>query len=82
MGRKEKLLRRAKESPNNFRFTDLIKLAEHHGFAISRQKGSHVMMIHEEESLFMNFQERNGEAKPYQVKQLTQVIEENNLQDT
>lgn len=79
MGKKEKLLESAKNSAKNYKFNDLIKLAEYHGFVLKRQKGSHVVMNHPDKSIFMNFQERNGEAKPYQVKQLLDAIEEHNL---
>ena len=79
MGNKEKLLESAKSSAKNFKFNDLIKLAEAHGFVFKRQKGSHVMMKHKVESIFMNFQDKNGKAKPYQVKQLLEAIDEYNL---
>ncbi len=79
MGKKEKLLERAKTSAKNYKFNDLIKLAECHGFELKRQKGSHVIMFHPGKSIFMNFQDRKGEAKPYQVKQLLEAIEEHNL---
>jgi len=79
MGKKEKLFISAKNSATNVKFNDLIKLAELHGFVLKRQKGSHVMMKHAEKSIFMNFQDRNGDAKPFQVKQLIEAIEEHNL---
>jgi hypothetical protein len=79
MGKKEKLFESAKNSVKNFKFNDLIKLAEYYGFVLKRQKGSHTMMKHTKEQIFMNFQDKNGEAKPYQVKQLLDAIEEFNL---
>ncbi|MEX2410270.1 MAG: type II toxin-antitoxin system HicA family toxin [Candidatus Paceibacterota bacterium] len=79
MGKKDKLLNKAKNSAANLRFSDLIKLAELCGFEKKRQKGSHVMMKHETHDLFMNFQDKNGDAKPYQVKQLLKDIDDYNL---
>lgn len=79
MGKKEKLFESAKNSAKNYKFKDLIKLAEYHGFIFKRQKGSHIMMKHPDKSIFMNFQERNGKAKPYQVKQLLKAIKKHNL---
>ena len=79
MGKKEKLFERAKVSAKNYKFRDLIKLAEYHGFVYKRQKGSHVIMKHTDKSIFMNFQDKDGEAKPYQVKQLLEAIEEHKL---
>lgn len=79
MGNKYKLLEAAKQSNKNFKFTDLIKLAEYHGFVHVRQKGSHFMMKHDSKPLFMNFQNKKGQAKPFQVRQLLQAIEEYNL---
>ena len=54
-------------------------MAEYHGFVYKRQKGSHVIMKHTDKSIFMNFLDKDGEAKPYQVKQLLEAIEEHNL---
>ena len=79
MGQKEKLLNKARSSAANFRFNDLIKLAELCGFKKTRQKGSHVIMRHKTYDLFMNFQDHNGDAKPYQVGQLLQDIDDYNL---
>lgn len=79
MGKKEKLLESAKNSAKNYKFKDLRKLAEYHGFEFKRQKGSHIMMKHTDEEIMMNFQDKNGEAKPYQVKQLLEAIEDYNL---
>lgn len=79
MGQKEKLLTKARSSTANFRFNDLIKLAELCGFEKNRQKGSHVIMRHKTYDIFMNFQDHKGDAKPYQVRQLLQDIDDYNL---
>jgi hypothetical protein len=76
----QKLYEQAQHSAANFRFDDLCTLAECYGWEFKRQKGSH--KIYENKSLTpeqgrtMNFQNLNGNAKPYQVKQLLAAIEE------
>jgi len=79
MVKKEKLIESAQNSTKNVKFNVLIKLAEHYGFVLDRQKGSHVIMKHPKVKNNMNFQEVKGEAKPYQVKQLLNVIKEFDL---
>jgi hypothetical protein len=73
MGRYEKLLQRAIEAPGNLRFTDLCKLAEMAGVVFDRAAGSHRIYKHPA-GMMMNFQDVNGQAKPYQVKQLLDFI--------
>lgn len=73
MGRYEKLLQRAIDAPGNLRFTDLCKLAEMAGFIFDRAAGSHRIYKHQAGSM-MNFQDVNGQAKPYQVRQLIDFI--------
>jgi hypothetical protein len=80
------LLEEARESPKNFDFDDLCYLAECWGFEFQRQNGSHHLYKQEEfpypdtqvtRKKFgrMNFQERGGQAKPYQVRQLLDAID-------
>ena len=80
MARCEKLLLKAQSSPNNFRFTDLCKLAECFGWKFKRQdRTSHRIYVNErltpEQGRRMNFQDYKGKAMPYQVKQLLTGIE-------
>jgi hypothetical protein len=78
MSRCDKLLAKANDSPNNFSFTEICQLAECFGFEFQRQSGSHVIYEHPlltiEQNRLMNFQNFNGKAKPYQVKQLLKAI--------
>ncbi|MCB9764478.1 MAG: type II toxin-antitoxin system HicA family toxin [Alphaproteobacteria bacterium] len=83
MARLIRLLNAARRSPRNLRFTDLCALAEAAGFAFKRQSGSHRIYVHPNPQVPpMNFQERDGKAKPYQVKQLLFAIEEHRLLNT
>ena len=74
----DKLLEKAKNSPNNFSFTEICKLAECYGFVFQRQSSSHVIFenpnLNIEQNRIMNFQDFKGKAKPYQVKQLLRAI--------
>ena len=86
MGKKRTIYQKAKESPANLSFNDLCKLAEQCGFILRKTKrkhnqgGSHKFYTHGTiERGIMNFQPNKGKAKPYQVKQLIDFIEDNNL---
>lgn len=79
MGKCDKLLQKARSSANNLRFDELCKLAECYGWVSIRQAGSHCM--YENDALditqgrMQNFQDVNGKAKPYQVRQLLAALE-------
>lgn len=82
MGHLEKLLKlhgKFELSQSNVSFSDLCKLAEMVGFSFDRQSGSHRVYRHEKYPGIMNFQDVKGKAKPYQVKQLLNFINEYNL---
>ena len=79
MGDREKLFGKAKAAPNSLRFSDLCKLAEEFGFRFDRQKGSHRIYKHDGVAGMMNFQDCHGKAVAYQVRQLVNFIEDNDL---
>jgi hypothetical protein len=74
-----KLLQRALSSPNNFRFAEARALAEAFGFRLARVSGSHHIFVHPGVPQLLNLQEVKGQAKPYQLRQLLQLVERNNL---
>lgn len=78
MSKCDKLLEKARNSSNNFSFTEICQLAECDGFQFQRRSGSHVLYEHPNleiaENRLMNFQNFKEKAKPYQVKQLLKVI--------
>jgi predicted RNA binding protein YcfA (HicA-like mRNA interferase family) len=76
MSKGDRLYERAKSTTNNFSFSDLCQLAEHFGFVHDRTRGSHHIFIHPELRDQMDFQPKNGQAKPYQVRQLVKAIED------
>jgi hypothetical protein len=79
MSKAKKLLQRAKSSPKNLAFEDLCALAEYYGWVFQRQSGSHRIYMHpglgKRLGSMMNFQPRDGKAKPFQVIQLLNAIE-------
>ena len=80
MANRAKLLERASNSPKNLKFEDLCALAECYGWVFQRRSGSHRIYLHpglgNTVGSMMNFQPRDGKAKPTQVKQLLNAIEE------
>ena len=79
MGQKEKLLAKLGNSQTNVSFPDLCKLAELVGFRLDRQSGPHKIYRHDKYPGIMNFQDFNGQAKPFQVRQLLGFILEHDL---
>jgi hypothetical protein len=76
----KKLLQRALTAPNNFRFSDMVKLAEAFGFRLSRSGGSHHIFVHPQVRELLNLQEVRGKAKPYQIAQFLKLVEKYNLE--
>jgi predicted RNA binding protein YcfA (HicA-like mRNA interferase family) len=71
-----KLLRRlARGSVKNVSFDDLIRLVEAFGFERKRISGSHHVYGHPEAPELVNLQEVDGQAKPYQIRQLMKLVE-------
>jgi len=57
-------------------FSDLCKLAECYGFVRDRMEGSHWIYTHAKVQRPLNLQkDKDGKAKPYQVKQVLAAIE-------
>ena len=81
MVKKQKLYQRLVNNPKNVRFSDLISVVEAFGFVLDRVRGSHRVYKHEAvASSFLVLQpDKNGQAKPYQVKQFLSLVETYNL---
>ena len=75
MGRMSKL--RAKVlsggSDGNIAFSDLCGLLVSHGFT-ERVKGDHHIFTHPGIEEIVNIQPRKGKAKPYQVRQVREIL--------
>lgn len=77
--KEQKLSDKALASPANVRFGEMVKLVEGFGFHLSRVSGSHHIFVHPEVQELVNIQDVDGMAKPYQVRQLLQLVERYNL---
>lgn len=78
MVRKGKLLESARSRPASLKFKELCMLVEAVGYVFDRQTGSHRIYRHQlrREVPMVNIQEgKHGDAKPYQVKQVLQIID-------
>jgi predicted RNA binding protein YcfA (HicA-like mRNA interferase family) len=81
MGRTSKLIEKiiTGKSDSNIKFNELCGLLLKLGFKV-RIKGSHHIYFKEGLNEIINIQEINGHAKPYQVKQIREIIINNNLE--
>ena len=75
----QKLLKKALSSPANVRFKEACDLARAFGFHLSRISGSHHIFARQNIAELLNLQNVNGNAKPYQVRQLLGLVERYNL---
>jgi len=76
---KREIYQELKTNPKNIRFDKICRLAELFGFKFRGGKGSHRIFTHKGVRDFLNFQNVNGYAKPYQVRQFVNLIEQYNL---
>lgn len=80
MSKKEKLLQRVQNNPNNVRFGDFCTLLEYFDFVLQRTRGSHHLYQHPDLDEVMNIQpKKDSKAKGYQVRQFLKLVEEHDL---
>lgn len=80
LSKADKLLQKALESPTNVRFEEFITLCEHFGLTLSNSSGSHFVYSRKEPKIRLSIQRgSDGKAKPYQIKQLLDWANENDL---
>lgn len=74
----EKIIKKMKQNPKGVRFTDLKKVCDTL-FGEPRSQGTshHVYKTPWEGKPYVNIQDKNGKAKPYQVKQVLEAIAKN-----
>lgn len=82
MSRHDKTLRKVLggRSDANLSFADLCGLLKHLGFA-ERIRGDHHIFTREGLAEIINLQPKDGQAKPYQVRQVRKLIVEHGLAD-
>jgi predicted RNA binding protein YcfA (HicA-like mRNA interferase family) len=61
-------------SEKNFAFDDLCYVLERAGFQLRSGRGSHRIYYRDGIVEIVNIQPRNGKAKPYQVKQVRELL--------
>jgi HicA toxin of bacterial toxin-antitoxin, len=79
MTQKHKLLQKILAGSNNVAFDDMVALAKAFGFQLSRVSGSHHIFEHPTIVEPLNLQNKKGKAKPYQVRQFLQLVDQYNL---
>ena len=77
---KRKLLKKILAGSRNVRFDELVTLVEAFGFRLARTSGSHHIFEHPNVPELVNHQNRKGKAKPYQVRQFLELLEQHNLE--
>jgi hypothetical protein len=75
MARRDRLIQAVRNNPKDVRFGDACKIAEMLGFVRRGGKGSHRVYVKTGEAVALNFQDRGGRIKPYQARQLIEMIE-------
>jgi predicted RNA binding protein YcfA (HicA-like mRNA interferase family) len=81
MVKKSKILKKILSGSRNVRFSECTTLIESFGFASERISGSHHIYTHPDVPQAISVQpDENGQAKPYQMKQFTKLIEKYALQ--
>lgn len=75
MASRAKLIESICNNPKNVRFADACKVAEWLGFTAKARSGtSHHAFARRGEMKLLNFQNWNGKIKPYQARQLIEMI--------
>lgn len=74
MGRQEKLLKKAKDNPEDLSFGDFETLPRRCNWVLDHQTGSH-QIWYSPKKYRISVQNRNGKAKGYQVKQFLLRLE-------
>jgi predicted RNA binding protein YcfA (HicA-like mRNA interferase family) len=77
---KRKLLKKILAGSKNIRFDDFVALVEAFGFRQARTNGSHHIFEHPNLPELVNLQNKKGKAKPYQVRQFLELLEQYNLE--
>lgn len=76
MTKTENIFRKMKNSPNGIRYTDLCKICDQFFGEPRQESSSHrVYKTPWPDDPRVNIQNRNGMAKPYQVRQVLKAIE-------
>ena len=72
----EKLYARLIANRTAMRFADFQRILEAFGFILDRTRGSHHIYKHPAASRALSIQPIGGRAKPYQIDQFLDIVEE------
>lgn len=75
-----KTLQKILSGSKNVRFAEMTALVEAFGFRLARISGGHHIFTHPQINELVNLQNVHGQAKPYQIRQFTKLVERYNLQ--
>jgi len=73
------LVKLANGAAANVEFSDALRLAKALGFEVLRNSGSHHVLARPSISEQLNLQDRRGQAKPYQLRQLMTLVQRYDL---
>jgi len=76
---KKKMFTRIINNQKNVQFNDIVIIVEAFGFYHTRGEGSHQIFKRADVDEFLNLQNVNGKAKPYQIKQFLALVEKYKL---
>lgn len=76
----EKLFQRLVATRTSMRFTDFERILKAFGFSLDRINGSHHIYAHPHVPRRLSIQPRGGQAKPYQIDQFLDMVEEFGLE--
>ncbi len=80
MNQTEKLFARLVSTRAALRFADFERVLKAFGFTLDRTSGSHHIYKHPAVSRRLSIQPRGGQAKPYQIDQFLDMVEEFGLE--
>ena len=75
MSKRDKLIDGLRNNPKDVRFEDACRIAELLGFKWGGGKGAHRAYRRPGEPAGLNFQNCNGRIKPYQARQLIEMVD-------
>jgi len=76
----EKLYAQLVASRASMRFPDFERILKAFGFSLDRISGSHRIYAHPQVPRRLSIQPRGGQAKPYQIDQFLDMVEEFGLE--
>jgi predicted RNA binding protein YcfA (HicA-like mRNA interferase family) len=76
----EKLYAQLVANRSSMRFSDFRRILETFGFTLDRVKGSHHIFKHPSVDRALSIQPRGDKAKPYQIDQFLDIVEEFGLE--